>query len=155
LYTRCYLWSTAIRDIKTKCGKEFPWQLLRTRNIQEKWVTSTITVQLLQYWDSSSYCDVPLIYLQWKLREGRGSKILLLYRTSECGGYNWHAVFWETEDSSLSRKPATVTMTSHKFNSHLGEKKYLRISAPTTFMHLNSKSPCGATRCQSPCGGTQ
>jgi len=59
---------------KTKRGKKFSWQLLRTRNIHEKWVTSTITVQLLQHWDSSSYCDVPLIHLQRKLREGRAAK---------------------------------------------------------------------------------
>lgn len=38
-----------VTEKKTKCGKKFPLQLLRTRNIREKCVTSAITVQLLRH----------------------------------------------------------------------------------------------------------
>lgn len=106
---------------KQKCGKKFSWQLLRTRNIHEKWVTTTITVQLLRHWYSSSNCAVPLIYLQWKTQGRKDSKILLLHLTCGCGGLQLTCrVSEDLEFRNKPKKPATLSVTSARFNNCCG-----------------------------------
>lgn len=111
---------------KNKTRKEISIVITRRREI--------FTKNGLEAWSQNSCSDTesahptlqhPRTLSPMKIHERNDRKILPLHRAWGCSGYNWHVIFWETHDSYLSRRPATVSKTSTGIKTSL-EQNYVK-----------------------------